>query len=379
MTEADGGAMSSEKRLQVLFEKNLKELLGIDFLEREYSISEGCRIDTIGLDEDNRPVIIEYKRQMDEGAITQASSYLNQLNKNFDKFKFLVTEKFDLKRAKSVKRNAAIRVICVAAEFSKHARGAAETHNIELVRYREFSQVVKLLALELPEETAKRLPNSKKTSGKGRARKAAGRSSPRGGEQERRYKALADFVASLGDDVREEPLKNYINFRCIGGQRAAVVASVLRYKNKMTLYVNLDPRQFTLTPGFTRNVRGKGHWGVGDLEISINSDEDLENAKPLIQESYRINSGRTVVPALSGAGGRVRGATGRASPGMDPRLPPVGTTILREYRGRTYGVRVLDGGFAYKGRRYGSLTAVAREITGYRTINGFDFFNLNKK
>jgi len=51
----------NEKELQSVFENNLEEIFGIKFLATEYTTTHGGRIDTLGLDEDGSPVIIEYK------------------------------------------------------------------------------------------------------------------------------------------------------------------------------------------------------------------------------------------------------------------------------------------------------------------------------
>jgi hypothetical protein len=47
-----------------------------------------------------------------------------------------------------------------------------------------------------------------------------------------------------------------------------------------------------------------------------------------------------------------------------PPLPPVGTRLTREYRGKFYEAEVRRDGVAYAGRTYGSLSEVARTITG---------------
>ncbi|MGD1096526.1 MAG: DUF2924 domain-containing protein [Bryobacteraceae bacterium] len=62
----------------------------------------------------------------------------------------------------------------------------------------------------------------------------------------------------------------------------------------------------------------------------------------------------------------------------DSRLPMPGSIIVKEYRGQTLVVRVLDTGFEYGGRRFASLSAVAKEITGTKW-NGFLFFGLTKE
>lgn len=68
------------------------------------------------------------------------------------------------------------------------------------------------------------------------------------------------------------------------------------------------------------------------------------------------------------------------APGMhhardDERLPPPGTVVEREYDGKTHRVTVLDDGFEYAGKRWTSLSTIAKEITG--TIwNGYAFFGI---
>lgn len=63
------------------------------------------------------------------------------------------------------------------------------------------------------------------------------------------------------------------------------------------------------------------------------------------------------------------------APEPDPRLPAVGSAIVRPYKGKTLRVMVLDDGFEFDGVRYKTLSAVAKHITGGH-VNGFRFFNL---
>ena len=68
----------------------------------------------------------------------------------------------------------------------------------------------------------------------------------------------------------------------------------------------------------------------------------------------------------------------RAPAPVDPRLPPPGTLITRPYKGQLVQVHVLTDGFAYAGRVYASLSAVAKAITGSH-CNGFLFFHLTNQ
>ena len=56
-------------------------------------------------------------------------------------------------------------------------------------------------------------------------------------------------------------------------------------------------------------------------------------------------------------------------------LPVVGTRLVREWDGERHEVSVVHGGFAYQGRRYRSLSAIASAITGTHW-NGRRFFGL---
>lgn len=61
------------------------------------------------------------------------------------------------------------------------------------------------------------------------------------------------------------------------------------------------------------------------------------------------------------------------------RGPPVdGTRLIREYKGQRYEVTVVDGGYEYQGRRYKSLSVIARLITGTQW-NGPMFFGLRQE
>jgi hypothetical protein len=61
----------------------------------------------------------------------------------------------------------------------------------------------------------------------------------------------------------------------------------------------------------------------------------------------------------------------------DDRLPPPGTVLTRKYKGGSVQVKVLAQGFEYAGAVYGSLSAVAKAVTGSH-CNGFLFFGLTK-
>ncbi len=68
------------------------------------------------------------------------------------------------------------------------------------------------------------------------------------------------------------------------------------------------------------------------------------------------------------------GGDASASFDLAPSLKP-GAKLIREWQGRTYSVIALEDGFDFEGKRYPSLSKIAREITGARW-SGPRFFGL---
>ncbi len=62
---------------------------------------------------------------------------------------------------------------------------------------------------------------------------------------------------------------------------------------------------------------------------------------------------------------------------LRPRLKP-GTRLIRVWQDKPHSVTVLADGFEWEGRRYGSLSAVAKVITG-TSWNGHAFFGVKKR
>ena len=78
---------------------------------------------------------------------------------------------------------------------------------------------------------------------------------------------------------------------------------------------------------------------------------------------------------LPPAPGVAEALTAPMQPSRDPRLPPPGTVIHREFKGQTITVLVDVDSFRWNGQDYKSLSAIAREVTG-KSWNGFVFFRI---
>ena len=97
------------------------------------------------------------------------------------------------------------------------------------------------------------------------------------------FMKLHTYIVALGKDVKVVPVKKYISFK-----RTRNMADVkLKSRHKeLTVYAFLDPDSVQLQEGFTRDVRNIGHHSPNHLEITIQNQDDLERAKPLLQRSY---------------------------------------------------------------------------------------------
>jgi Protein of unknown function (DUF2924) len=94
-----------------------------------------------------------------------------------------------------------------------------------------------------------------------------------------------------------------------------------------------------------------------------------------IQELTNGGPSRSTRRALDLLADEVEGKPVRKSQIADPRTPVIGTRLIREWDGAEHTVTVLKDGFDWQGRKFKSLSAVAREITGTRW-NGYRFFGL---
>ena len=96
-----------------------------------------------------------------------------------------------------------------------------------------------------------------------------------------------------------------------------------------------------------------------------------------IQDSAYGGVARETTKLLNALADEVEGKPGRKSMIPDPRNPVVGTRLLREWNGAEHTTIVLRDGYEFEGRKYKSLSAIARDITGTRW-NGYPFFGLRE-
>ncbi|WP_433549094.1 DUF5655 domain-containing protein [Streptomyces sp. CA-294286] len=269
-----------ERDVQVLVEANMEALLGVRFLASEYSTGpvHGGRIDSLGIDENGSPVVVEYKRGVDPGVINQGLYYLAWLVDHRAEFQFLVRSRLGAEAAAQVQWTTP-RLICVAGGYTRYDLHAVRQHRhaIDPVSYRLLGE--NMLSLETVASVAGRTAvPQRRTTAERTAVPAAGM----GDAMAELRAALDEVLVGLGEDVTQVERKQYRayrrlrNFACVGSTQ----------KRQVLVTLNVDPSQVELVEGFSRDVSELGHHGTGDLEVRLRTEPDLDRAHELLRLSY---------------------------------------------------------------------------------------------
>jgi predicted transport protein len=275
---------SIEKSLQTLVESNLDILLGVRVIASEYATPglTADPIDTIGIDENQAPVVVKYKRSLNENVVTRGLFYLDWLHDHKEAVEGLAggaTAPAGLPPLYWPAR----RLICIAGDFNRFDRHAAAQmqRNIDLVEYCQFD--IGFLMLSLTTTTAD--PAVAISSGTD-AQTATAHLEAAPKAIFDLFQSLSHFVKAFGDDVQVQALKESFAFRRM---KSFAWATVQHRAQKIKLHLPLDPDAVELEPGFSRAVRAHRHPATGGLELTLKTPEDLEKAKVHLERSYRLH------------------------------------------------------------------------------------------
>ena len=267
-----------EKDIQKLFEKNLLTILGVDFLATEYATSEEGRIDTLGIDRNGSPVIVEYKKNQNNNVINQALSYLVWLKDHKADFEILCRDKninieFDW---------SSPRVICVAQNYSKFDLKILEEYKtkIELYKYELYEDNILLVELANQKSEEENISDNKVKKDYTIENHLENCSE----EIKRLFKKLREQILSIDNDINEVPKAKYIAYKLTKN-----FVDVTLKRDTIKVFINIKSGDLEDTFGIARDMKEIGHWGNGDYEIIIRDEEGLNKLFELIKQSYRYN------------------------------------------------------------------------------------------
>ncbi len=288
---------AKEKVLHSLIEQNLGIVFNCRFVASEYSTSaqHAGRIDSLALSEDNNPVIIEYKKIESSDLINQSLFYLSWLDDHRGDFEVIARK--TLGHEVTVDWSD-IRVICIAPNYKKYDLHAVQVMgaNIELWSYRLFDNSTIYLE-EVFQKTLSSSP-SVGTSAKDPKMVAAGKKAATtratatykfdehlaGKPQKVIDLALniQEFIIGLDPAMEQAPKKFYVAYKI-----AQNIVCMEIQKSKIILFLKLDPGKVKGPKGLSRDVSKIGHYGTGDLEVTVRSEQEFEAVKPFVEMAYQ--------------------------------------------------------------------------------------------
>jgi predicted transport protein len=287
---------NKEKEIQKLIENNLEVVFNCKFIDSEFSTGaeHAGRIDTLALSEDNNPVILEYKIIASSDLINQSLYYLSWIKDHKGDFQVAVEKR--LGKNIEIDWND-IRVICIAPEYKKYDIHAVKMMgtNIELWQYKFYNTNILYLEEIFKKSTAfisPEIDTKDKNPIMVKAGKKAALTRQTGSYTFEEHLSICDdsfknilldlqeYILSIDETVEEAPKKFYIaykvsqNFVCIEVK-----------KNKLILFLKINPKDIEI-PKNGRDVRNIGHYGTGDLELTVSNMEEMEKSKDLIKKSF---------------------------------------------------------------------------------------------
>lgn len=300
-----------EKEVQKFYEDNLERLLGCTFIHSELQIENG-RIDTFAIDEDNRPTIIEYKRESKDTVLLQALFYKNFLQRFPEVAEKFIIKKKGLDFLDEVNWNN-LRVIIVAQDFDKWTIASTTfLEGVDLYSFnfygdsfiQEYRNETKQIRQRNKSFTYKRIESEAEVIQNGDLsipttkdadysvaewvrNEKSGKAYRTNLYQLNQFEKTQELFELLSDKIEEsfpsaELVKNayYWSYKI-----EKKFLEVIFQKNKLMIQINLDEKDITNEPGI-EFLGNKGSWGTLKYVFYINNSQDIEKFWQYILLSY---------------------------------------------------------------------------------------------
>jgi predicted transport protein len=284
---------NDEAELHKLIDNNLQEMFKIRYIRDEYITKKHGRIETLGLDESNRPVVIEYKKTKEDGQLAQANRYMIWIKQNPDSFELLATKNLGNNIGEIDFDNP--RIICLAQEYSMDDRCLALSLGAELWKYKVYdNNMLMIIREEEPEQLIKgtkgksiikkveRQPQSTKTI----EELLNGASS----ELKLLFQKLDSMILNIDSEIEQYLTPGLIIYKT--SLNFAYLA-IQKRKNCIRCQIRTDNDKINDPKGLTREIPKKFGYGYITRELFV-SPEDIQTNKyslddiiELIEQSYK--------------------------------------------------------------------------------------------
>jgi predicted transport protein len=277
-----------EREIQALFEDNLQTIMGLTLVRSEFTI-KNKRIDSLAYDEQAKAfIIIEYKRDKNVSVIDQGFTYLSLMLEN--KADFIVEYNEQLKR--NLQRTdvdwSQTRVAFVSPSFTENQILATNFKDIaielwEVKRYSNDTVAINELKKSRSAESIKPLAQQnaefKRVTDEIKVYTEDKHLDYASEEMAELYEKFKNATLNLADDIEVKPQKDYIAFK----KDRNIVCYELQ-KKQMKIFIGAKWGTIEDSKGLARDVSQVGHFGTGDYQIQVDSDNDLEYIMSLIKQ-----------------------------------------------------------------------------------------------
>jgi predicted transport protein len=250
------------------------------------------RIDSLGVDQDGTPVIVEYKKSGKENVINQGLFYLDWLVDHKGDFTLVAQEVL----GKNIELDwSSPRLILVAESFSEYDKYAVNRigANIQLWTYRrygaDFLFLESIFATINQKSPKKEKPTAAETVSddtevieeiiytlddhlKGKS-----------GEVKILFEALKEriFALNVDNDVLEKPNKIYISYK-----HGKNFCEVRPQSKEIKIWLDIPFSDLDDPKKLSRDVSNVGHYGTGEVETKLGNLSELEDVMYLVEQSY---------------------------------------------------------------------------------------------
>lgn len=279
-----------EKDVQRLIEKNIFDIFGIRFVKSEFEMTHGGAPDTLGIDKNGFPVIIEYKKKENENIINQDLFYLFWILDHPSEFEKLVREK-------GIKDDIQLlepRLICIAQGHNKYDAFAVKLINdlvgipiIELWEYNlHEDDTISLEKKDLPTISVALKPAKKVKIDTSRKVKIPTQIyniehhlKKANDNAKKTFFELRKRILALDEDIVEAPTKNQIGYRT-----SKVFMSIYIQKKAIRAFVDVDLKKFDDPKKIAYQIK----WDPPtNFTIKSSEQEELDYAMHLITQAYK--------------------------------------------------------------------------------------------
>lgn len=286
-------SFKNERELQNLFEANLEELLGVRYVASEFTTGDRQRgrIDTLGVDQDGTPVIVEYKKTGKENVINQGLFYLDWLVDHKGDFTLAAQEKL----GKEIEIDwSAPRLILVAENFSEYDKYAVNRigANIQLWTYRKYGNEYLFLD-SIFSTTNQKISKKDKVDTKEENIEVDVEEvlytleyhlDEKSKEVKALFEALREKIFALnGDgDIIEKPNKMYLSYK-----HGKNFCEVQIQSNSLKIWLDILFNDLDDPNKLSRDVSKIGHHGTGTTETKLSNLAEIDAVMYLIEQSYK--------------------------------------------------------------------------------------------